>query len=277
MRNNKTWFTPVRLGVKFICIFSFAITGTFAQVETPVSPVGAPTAVVAPVPDIAYGLTIKYNVLDPVSGLHGLYFQPEFSANASVELGIGVTRKNLLFSSATGEDQENNGLFSSSFNSNYWDEPNQSDIEDFFYDYDNRKAKSGWFFSISPRLAFASMASSATQFFGLKFEYRKYNWRADALLPVSEFQYSGNTELKESERQVNFLFVYGNRFSAGGFILEWYGGLGSRHFTLNKRDNGVEYNGSPAVATYGSVISKYKKTSAMLEFGINIGYRLGAQ
>jgi hypothetical protein len=55
--------------------------------------------------------------------------------------------------------------------------PNQSDIEDFFYDYDNRKAKSGWYFSVMPRLAFSSMVSAQAPFIGLKFEYRKYNWR----------------------------------------------------------------------------------------------------
>ncbi|MBL0095423.1 MAG: hypothetical protein IPP46_02220 [Bacteroidetes bacterium] len=247
----------------------------FAQVETPVNPVGAPTTVVSPTADFATALSIKYNILDPVSGLHGIYIQPEFSPNASVEFGIGVTRKNLLFSGAT--DGDNNGFFSGSFNSPYWEKPNQSDIEDFFYDYDNRKAKSGWYFSVMPRLAFSSMVSAQAPFIGLKFEYRKYNWRADALLPSSELEYSGKSELKEQERQLNFLFVYGGRFSGGGFILEWYGGVGTRHFTLTKRDNGVEYNGSPAVATHGSVLSDYKKTSAMFEVGINIGYRMGGQ
>jgi hypothetical protein len=274
MRISLSNFVNVK---RIIVIFTFCLMAIYghAQVETPVNPVGAPTTVVSPTADFATALSIKYNILDPVSGLHGIYIQPEFSPNASVEFGIGVTRKNLLFSGATDED--NNGFFSGSFNSPYWENPNQSDIEDFFYDYDNRKAKSGWYFSVMPRLAFSSMVSAQAPFIGLKFEYRKYNWRADALLPTSDLQYSGKSELKEQERQLNFLFVYGGRFSGGGFILEWYGGLGTRHFTLTKRDNGVEYNGSPAVATHGSVLSDYKKTSAMFEVGINIGYRLGGQ
>ncbi len=247
----------------------------FAQVETPANPATTPLPVVSPAADYVSGLTIKYNILDAVSGLHGLYLQPEFAPNFSVEFGIGITRKNILFSGTKNE--EDGTLFYNAINSPYWTAPNQSDLEDYFYDYDNRKAKTGFYFSMMPRFSFYSLNSVQSQFIGLKFEYRRYNWTADALLPVSELKYSGKSELKEYEKQTNFLIVYGGRFSAGGFIFEWYGGLGSRRFSLNKRDDGVTYNGSPAVATYGSVLSKYRKTTPMVEFGINIGYRIGGQ
>ncbi len=259
-------------------LFFFLLSHTSeAQVETPVTPAAAPAPVVNPVSEFFSGFTIKYNILDPLSGLHGLYIQPEFASIASLELGFGFTRKNLLFSAARSTDEGDNGIFYGSFNSPYWTAPNQSDIEDFFYDYDHRKAKTGFFFSAMPRMSFSSMSGFQSQFIGLKFEYRRYNWKADALLPVNEMKYSGNLELKEKERQLNFLVVYGGRYYGGGFILEWYAGMGTRHFSLNKRDDGVEYNGSPAIATHGSVVSEYKKTSAMFEAGINIGFRLGSE
>lgn len=248
-----------------------------AQVDVPVNSGASGGAMNSEVPDFFTGVSVKYNIMDPASGIIGLYFQPEFSYNTSLELGVGVTRKNLVFAAAAAEEKDgvlSGSYLPSSLNSPYWTAPNQSDIEDFFYDYDNRKAKSGFFFSAMPVARLATIDPMRTRYFGFKFEYRRYKWSADALLPQSEFEYSGLSELEEKEVQLNYLLVYGNRFATGNFLLEAYVGLGFRNFTLQKRDNGVEYNGTPAITTYGAVVSEQKLSAAYFEVGLNIGFRI---
>ena len=57
----------------------------------------------------------------------------------------------------------------------------------------------------------------------------------------------------------------------GNLSLEFYEGAGTRYYTMKKRDIGIEYKGATQVPEYGAVLSTFKKTSAMVEAGINIG------
>ncbi|MBL7924780.1 MAG: hypothetical protein JNL88_11325 [Bacteroidia bacterium] len=249
--------------------------GLIAQVVPPVTPTtGTPIPASGPVSEWVFNATVKYGVLDPLSGKIGLYFQPEFSPMAAVEIGLGITRKNHFFEAATGTE-ENNGYFLSDFNSPHWKGENMKDLEDFFYDYDFRKVKTGAFVSVMPKLQFSSFASPQTSFIGCRFEYRRYNWRADGVYADKELNYNPAQQFKEMERQLNVIFVYGGQFSGGGFVFEWYAGAGTRYFYMKKRDIGIEYKGTPEVPEYGAVLSTFKKTSGMIEAGVNIGFRFG--
>lgn len=112
---------------KYYFLFSFFHWGTpsigYSQV-TPVDPTtgvseGAP---VVPSTDAVAAwtanATFKYGLLDALSGIV-CYIQTDLATMASLELGLGLTRKNILFEAATGSG-DNNGYFLSDFNSPYW-------------------------------------------------------------------------------------------------------------------------------------------------------------
>lgn len=214
--------------------------------------------------------TFKYGLLDALSGKIGLYVQSDIASIVSMELGMGITRKNILVEAATGSG-DNNGYFLSDFNSPYWKGANRKDLEEFFYDYDFRSVKTGAYISLTPRINFTTMASFTNTFIGCRFEYRRYNWRADGVLPADELMYNPNQQFKEMERQLNIVFIYGGFYRLGNLLLEFYAGAGTRYYYMKKRDIGIEYKGPLLTPEYGAVLSTFKKTGAMVEAGINIG------
>lgn len=263
-----------------VLVFVFPSYG-IAQV-TPIDPTAAAGTVTPPIPATdavsawTANATFKYGVFDALSGKIGFYVQSDFATIASLELGLGVTRKNFLLEAATGSE-DNNGYFISDFNSPYWKGSNRKDLEDFFYDYDFRRVKTGTYFTLTPRLNFASMASFMNTFVGCRFEYRRYNWKADGVLPTSELTYNPNVQFNEMERQLNIVFVYGGFYRAGNLLLEFYAGAGTRYYYMKKRDIGIEYKGPASTPEHGAVLSTFKKTSAIVEAGINIGIGTGGK
>lgn len=115
------------------------------------------------------------------------------------------------------------------------------------------------------------MASFMNSFVGCRFEYRRYNWKADGVLPTTELIYNPNEQFNEMERQLNIVFIYGGFYRMGNLLLEIYAGAGTRYYYMKKRDIGIEYKGSTLIPEYGAVLSTFRKTSAMVEAGINIG------
>jgi hypothetical protein len=258
----------------FFFVLLLSSWNAYGQVP-PESPAGV--GVVSPivpgseaVPSWAMNATFKYGILDALSGKIGFYVQADVTPIACLELGLGITRKNILFEAATGSG-ENNGYFLSTFNSPYWQGVNRKDLEEFFYDYDFRTVKTGSYISLMPRVNFTSGASIMSSFIGCRFEYRRYNWKADGVLPTNELIYNPNVQFNEMERQLNLVFIYGGYYKMGNLSLEFYAGAGTRYYTMKKRDIGIEYKGATQVPEYGAVLSTFKKTSAMVEAGINIG------
>ena len=253
----------------------FSTWNAFGQVppENPTTGTGAVTPVVPgseAVSGWAMNATFKYGIFEAMAGKIGFYVQADLSPNASIELGLGLTRKNILSETATGSGN-NNGYFLSTFNSPYWQGANKKDLEEFFYDYDFRTVKTGVYVSLMPRLSFSSPLSAMSRFFGCRFEYRRYNWRADGVFPANELIYNPIVQFNEMERQLNLVFIYGGFFKLGNLSLEFYAGAGTRYYTMKKRDVGIEYKGALQVPEYGAVLSTFKKTSAMVEAGINLG------
>ena len=231
-----------------------------------------PLPVASPAPTgWTFDATAKYGLLDMVSGVYCIYLQPNISQIASLELGFGLTRRNHLVETSSNEDQDNWYLWKN-FSSKYWVGPAQEDVEDLFYNYDNRSARTGSYFSVMPRVNFSNVSGFSSSFLGLKFEHRVYRWKADALLHKSEIEYSGLRDLNEKERQTNFLIVFGSQYSGGGFLVEWYTGVGTRKFVMKKRDNGINYVGNPSVKEYGSVVSTFERVAPIVELGVNIGF-----
>ncbi len=265
----------------FFFILLLTTCNAFGQVQPvyPTTGVGGVTSVVPvsdAVPSWAVNATFKYGLLDALSGKIGLYVQADVTPIACLELGLGITRKNILFEAATGSG-DNNGYFLSTFNSPYWQGTNRKDLEEFFYDYDFRTVRTGTYISLMPRVNFTSAASIMSSFIGCRFEYRRYNWKADGVLPTNELIYNPNVEFDEMERQLNLVFIYGGYYKLGNLSLEFYAGAGTRYYTMKKRDIGIEYKGALQTPEYGAVLSTFKKTSAMVEAGINIGISTGTK
>jgi hypothetical protein len=241
--------------------------------ENPATGVGTVSPVLPSTDAVAswvMNATFKYGLFDAMSGKIGFYVQADVASVASLELGLGLTRKNILFELATGSG-DNNGYFLSTFNSPYWQGVNRKDLEEFFYDYDFRTVKTGSYISLMPRVNFSSGASIMSSFIGCRFEYRRYNWSADGVLPTNELIYNPNVQFNEMERQLNLVFIYGGFYKLGNLSLEFYAGAGTRYYYMKKRDIGIEYKGSPLVPEYGAVLSTFRKTTAMVEVGVNIG------
>ena len=116
-----------------------------------------------------------------------------------------------------------------------------------------------------------------SSFIGCRFEYRRYNWKADGVLPTNELIYNPNVQFNEMERQLNLVFIYGGYYKMGNLSLEFYAGAGTRYYTMKKRDIGIEYEGPLQTPEYGAVLSTFNKTSAMIEVGINIGISTGTK
>ena len=265
----------------FFCILILTTYSAFGQVppNSPATGVGA-VAPILPgskaVPSWAVNATFKYGLLDAMSGKIGFYVQGDVNTIACLELGLGITRKNILFEAATGSG-DNNGYFLSTFDSPYWQGVNRKDLEEFFYDYDFRTVKTGAYISLMPRVNITSAASIMSSFIGCRFEYRRYNWKADGVLPTNELIYNPNVQFNEMERQLNLVFIYGGYYKMGNLSLEFYAGAGTRYYTMKKRDIGIEYKGPLQTPEYGAVLSTFKKTSAMIEVGINIGISTGTK
>jgi len=254
-------------------VFFFSLCSLNAIAQTP-STAGQVSTDVLPnavaVTTWATNATFKYGILDAFSGKLGFYVQADVTPLAALELGLGLTRKNLLMEAATGSE-DNNGYFLSTFNSPYWQGDNRRDLEEFFYDYDFRKVKTGSYISLTPRVQFGSSSSFMSSFIGCRFEYRRYNWTADGVKSGDELIYDSSVQFKEMERQLNILFIYGGYYKLGSLIFESYIGVGTRYFYMKKRDIGFEYVGPLQTKEYGAVLTTWRKTSAMVELGINIG------
>jgi hypothetical protein len=249
----------------------------FAQVNTVNPASGNGSGIITPVVSATEtaaawtaNATFKYGLFDAFAGKIGFYIQSDFASLASLELGLGLTRKNIMLATVSGS-ANSNGYFGNDFESKYWTGANREDIVDFFYDYDNRSVKSGGYLTLTPRINFSSMASFMNSFIGCRFEYRRYNWKADGVLAANELIYNPNQQFSEMERQLNIVFIYGGYYKFGNLLLEIYAGAGTRYYYMKKRDIGIEYKGPLLTPEYGAVLSTFKKTSAMVEVGVNIG------
>ena len=217
---------------------------------------------------------IKINVFGMFSGMAGLTYERELSSIFSVEVGGGLTFRNLtgnIWQQMLDEIGDDGTESSPNFNE-YLDEPDQN------YEFDRRKAVIGTYFTIMPRYYYQEDGFDGS-YLGISLQRRTYKYEAFGIDPLSSGYGSiafvdGSGNRDEIEKQTNIGITWGYSNVSDKTVLDFYTSIGIRSINAQRIDVGyVEPTPfDTPVPVIGSKMRDVKKTSFYYELGFRFGF-----
>ncbi len=205
----------------------------------------------------------------PVSFLSGyipVYYERELTDYLSIQLGAGITGRNYL------KGWVNNFEFNDGSNAvTTYKDPRLNGAENFYSenDYTNRTTSIGTYFSIQPRIYFASEGLGGA-FIGFSLDKYNYKSSSDRIIAGS-FDMNGrpifsNEQFSEYEKLTEFAAQFGSQTLYDRISVEYTTG-----FALRKRD-ALKYAFANSGNGYIEGSSSLKETKPAFTIGIKIGY-----
>jgi len=205
----------------------------------------------------------------PVSFLSGyvpIYYERELTDFLSIQVGVGVTTRNYL------KEWVNNFEFSETDNaSTTYKDPSINGSDNYYPEnsYKNRTTSIGTYFSIQPRIFFASEGLGGS-FIGFSVDKYNYKSSSDRIVPGSSdangMPLFSKDQFSEFEKLTEFAAQFGTQTLYDRISVEYTTG-----FALRKR-NSLKY--AYAYSNNGVVegSSSLKETKPAFTIGIKIGY-----
>jgi hypothetical protein len=166
---------------------------------------------------------IKIAPLGFITGAFPLAYERKITDFLSVQVGGGLTYKNYVRGVFKKEGESDN------IHVQYpWGGDNYSDMGGSIYNYDFRKAKMGYLYSIQPRFYYESEALDGF-FIGLSYDFYRYNFESKGLTATSGGGYEHLGSMKsEHENITDYMVHFGQQVVNDRLTLEYSTGIGIR-------------------------------------------------
>jgi len=187
------------------------------------------------------GNAIKFGVADIAAGLYGLHWDHELSDIFSIQVGGGLTGHNYMEGFINDAFKDHPLSTSGSTYSGAALNSNQkaTEIGDDNWSYANRSSNSGFFVEIVPKL-FLTEDGFDGGYFGLNFQYRRYNYSADNVSPITtsdnSVTYTSSNPIPEYQNETIFAVCYGYQWTGEKTVVEEAFSLGLRNYSGMRRD-----------------------------------------
>jgi hypothetical protein len=235
------------------------------------------------------GSAIKLGLADIVSGLYGLHYEHELSDIFSIQVGGGLTGHNYsegwIYDGLDNPPtvQKNNTLLMPA--SSYM-LSNTTDLGDNYWDFTNRTSSLGYFIEIQPKF-FLTEDGFDGGYFGINFQYRRYNFSASNVnstpivtnsggnsIDYNSVNYITATPMSEYQNETIFAISYGYQWTGAKTIIEESISVGLRNISAQRRDiwsvTTTDGNGNYYTAPYAQ-LSSYSASQFYIDFTIKIG------
>jgi|ERR1017187_1341548 hypothetical protein len=227
------------------------------------------------------GNAVKFGLADIASGLYGMHYERELGEVFSVQAGAGLTGRNFmegLLSTALVDDPANETSNNSVIGA--------KDILDNYWEYTSRSSSIGYFIEIQPKL-FLSEDGFDGSYFGINFQYRRYNFSAQNVDPTkvkadagsdglaySDVKFINSNPLSEYQNETIIAVSYGHQWTGDKTIVEESISMGLRNISGQRRDI-WQYVSNDGNGNYYSqpfaLLNNVSKSQFYFEFTLKIG------
>lgn len=180
---------------------------------------------------------VKLGIFEMIQGLYGFSYERELSDIFTVQGGLGLTGRNWTYG-VLGSDGMGPG--SADQNSNAFTDNDNFDND---YDYKSRRVKPGYYVTLQPKFYFADEDGMDGSYFGLNFQYRRYNYEAYGIVNSFEEFQSGNNNIDEFEKQTILALSWGYQSMNDKTIVDYHIAAGLRSINGERRDTGTIIDG----------------------------------
>jgi hypothetical protein len=206
---------------------------------------------------------IKIAPLGFLKGSIPIFYERRVNDFFTIQAGAGVTTRNYIRGVwANALDNEGSG---NKYVYTWKDGGKDYSDEDEIYGFEYRTAKTGYSFSLQPRVYFESEAPDGS-FLGLSFDSYRYNFQSMALVGDGSST-RGTKTVDEYEKLNDIMVLFGYQNIYDRLSLEYTTGIGIRNIKGEKYAVAMNNNGQ-----YVDGLANYKKTTVNFEFSIKVGY-----
>ncbi len=216
---------------------------------------------------------IKFAFSDFNFGKYGLIYERNISMPWALEIGTGVTFKNLIGNFIR------KGVID---DSNDEESPTFSDYDDFNdqdYNFDSREVKAGYYYYAMAKYYYDNERKLHGEYFGLNYQFRKYKFKAYGLDPIQAsmgfvvFDKGADEKVDEFENNLSIALNWGMQRVQDNFVFDMSFGVGILKVDSERRDVGYLYdaNNFDRIAIVANTPRKYSKTLPYIEIAFKIG------
>lgn len=203
---------------------------------------------------------IKIAPLGFISGTFPILYERKITDYFTIQGSLGITHKNYM-RTATQNANERYQNYEYS-----WNDPSKDDVSADPYDFDLRKFKSGFMYSIQPRFYFESEAPEGN-FLGLSLDGYKYNFEIPAVKGTANSNTQNGSMQSEYDNITDFMVHFGHQAIYDKLTFEYSADIGLR------KVKGYRY---AAAANYGNnSIEQGSLTFNQSNLNFNIGIKVG--
>ncbi len=210
---------------------------------------------------------VKIAPLAFISGFVPVFYEKSINDLFSIQVGAGITTRNYLRSSIYASEIFNPGKYEYTYK-----DPALNGVESYIdiYDFTNRRATLGSYFSVQPRVYFGEDGLDGT-YLGIGVE--RYNYRFNSLtLDAAEAQnanavFTGNV-FKEKENITDFNVVFGTQYLYSRISLDYAVTLGLR----KQEGTYYAYTFNNTNSSYTDGQTKLTRTFPNAGINIRVGY-----
>jgi hypothetical protein len=206
---------------------------------------------------------IKIAPLGFVSGAIPVYYEKVINDFFTVQGGIGITSRNYIRSAF--QEAGESGI---QIKYPWGDDFQFTDQADAPLTFENRIAKTGFAFSVEPRLYFDSETPDGS-YFGVSYNFYRYNFNIPGIIYNSTTgSYSHNGDIKKEHENIGDLMaVFGYHDIYDRLTTDYSVGFGIRNVS------GIKYYyGSNSIDPAQEGIAPYKQNIFNVNIGLKIGY-----
>lgn len=218
---------------------------------------------------------VKISPLSTFFGYVPIYYEKAISRSFSVQIGVGITKKNNIGDAIyTAVDEPENTSISSTYplTKIVWNEPINSTTPDYRNNYaaygtKNRTTKSGFMFSIEPRYYFLQEGLNGP-YIGFNYCKKRYNYISKTIetgFTNNVFTNDGGT-FSEYDKITDYSLSLGGQSTYYRFSLEYGGAIGVKSIR-GRRYAITQYRGE---FIDGSGILSFEKLA--YDLSIKLGY-----
>lgn len=201
---------------------------------------------------------VKIAPLGFISGTFPLLYERRMTDFLTVQVGGGLTNKNYIRAGMKEADEEVE-YSDSPFDESYYDEA------EALYHFKYRKPKTGFMYTVEPRIYFESEAPEGS-YLGIAYNFAKYKFAIPALVASPEGYEHKGTPVKEYENITDLMVHFGWQNLYDRISLEYSTAIGLRKVSGSKY---VAYNDG---TTFVDGLAKYKENRLNFGIGLKVGY-----
>jgi hypothetical protein len=209
---------------------------------------------------------IKIAPLGFLKGSIPIYYERRIADFFTIQAGVGVTTRNYIrgvMHNALDGDGESKDKLEYTWSGGYTGDNYGAD--DDLFDYTYRTTKTGYMFSLQPRIYFDSDAPDGG-FLAVSYDSYKYNFESQKLKGDGSSDRGKNT-VQEYEKLNDIMVLFGYQALHDRITLEYTTGIGVRNIKGEKYATTTDNNGN-----YIDGMASYKRNTLNFELSIKVGF-----